>query len=134
LGRNDHLLSSFASPKLGFSFLQNEESPVYQGLVFAKKNRPLAREIGLCLRNIVRSVANFGNAKPIFRKVKMMAKSSTKSGSHSPMNATAAARIQSATARVSGGQVAAGSFAARAQAAAAHNGNGSTGGKSGGNQ
>ncbi|MGD9791772.1 MAG: hypothetical protein AB7K52_15440 [Phycisphaerales bacterium] len=47
-----------------------------------------------------------------------------------PMNAQAAARIQSATAKGSGGQVAKGSFAARAQSAAAHNGGkGGGGGK-----
>lgn len=38
---------------------------------------------------------------------------------HTPMSAQAAARIQSATAKASGGQVAKGSFAARAQSAAA---------------
>ena len=37
------------------------------------------------------------------------------------MNAEAAARIQSATAKANGGQVAKDSFAARAQSAAAHN-------------
>lgn len=37
------------------------------------------------------------------------------------MTQAAASRIQSATARASGGQVSSGSFAARAQSAAAHN-------------
>lgn len=45
-----------------------------------------------------------------------------------PMTAEAAARIQSATARAHGGQVKAGSFAARAQSAAARHG-GKGGGK-----
>lgn len=45
------------------------------------------------------------------------------------MTTSAAARIQGATARANGGQVAAGSFAARAQAAAAHNSAGKSGGK-----
>lgn len=39
-----------------------------------------------------------------------------------PMTPIAAARIQSAAAKANGGQVAKGSFAARAQAAAAKNG------------
>ncbi|HGY9579198.1 TPA: hypothetical protein ACOJPN_002849 [Vibrio harveyi] len=39
-----------------------------------------------------------------------------------PMTLTAAARIQSGQAKANGGQVAKGSFAARAQAAAARNG------------
>ncbi|ELA7921210.1 hypothetical protein Q4905_003528 [Vibrio alginolyticus] len=39
-----------------------------------------------------------------------------------PMTPTAAARIQSGQAKANGGQVAKGSFAARAQAAAAKNG------------
>lgn len=62
-----------------------------------------------------------------------MAKSSAKSAPRSPMTTAAAARIQSATARVNGGQVASGSFAARAQAAVAHNGNSGSTGNSGGN-
>ena len=48
----------------------------------------------------------------------MSAKSSPKS---SPMTTQAAARIQSSTAKGGGGQVKAGSFAARAQSAAATN-------------
>lgn len=48
----------------------------------------------------------------------MSAKSSAKS---SPMNTQAAARIQSGTAKGNGGQVKVGSFAARAQSAAATN-------------
>ncbi len=48
----------------------------------------------------------------------------------SPMTSQAAARIQSASAKGSGGQVARGSHAARAQSAAAHNiGKGSSGSK-----
>lgn len=47
-----------------------------------------------------------------------MSKSSAKS---TPMTNQAAARIQSSTAKSNGGQVAAGSFAARAQSAAATN-------------
>jgi hypothetical protein len=52
-----------------------------------------------------------------------------KTGSNSrgggrPMTPAAASRIQSATARASGGQVRSGSFAGRAQAAAAHNASG----------
>lgn len=43
------------------------------------------------------------------------------------MTQSAAARIQSAGARANGGKVSAGSFAARAQAAAAHNVTGKTG-------
>lgn len=46
---------------------------------------------------------------------------SSKSGSRSPMTPSAAARIQSVAARANGGTVSAGSFVARAQAAAAHN-------------
>lgn len=46
------------------------------------------------------------------------------------MTPDAAARIQSATAKASGGQVAKGSFAAKAQSAAAHNsGKGGGGGR-----
>lgn len=43
------------------------------------------------------------------------------SGSHAPMTPSAAARIQSTAAKAGGGQVAKGSFAARAQSAAARN-------------
>lgn len=46
-----------------------------------------------------------------------------------PMNVQAAARIQGAQAKANGGQVAKGSFAARAQAAAARNGGKGGGGK-----
>ena len=47
-----------------------------------------------------------------------------------PMTAAAAGRIQSASANANNGQVAKGSFAARAQSAAAHNsGKGGGGGK-----
>lgn len=53
-----------------------------------------------------------------------MAKSSSNSGARTPMTSSAAARIQGATARSTGGMVAKGSFAARAQSAAAHNGPG----------
>jgi hypothetical protein len=45
------------------------------------------------------------------------------------MNAEAAARVQSASAKSGGGQVAKGSFAARAQSAAAHNSGKGGGGK-----
>lgn len=62
-----------------------------------------------------------------------MAKFSAKSAPRTPMTTSATARIQSATARSNGGQVAAGSFAARAQAAVARNGKSGSGGKSGGN-
>ncbi|MGR3721964.1 hypothetical protein LGT41_0001485 [Abyssibius alkaniclasticus] len=50
-----------------------------------------------------------------------MAKS-TNTGSKTPMNSTAAARIQRAAAKANGGGVSKGSHAARAQAAAAKNG------------
>lgn len=50
----------------------------------------------------------------------MKAGSGSRGGGRS-MTQAAASRIQSATARSSGGQVSNGSFAARAQAAAAHN-------------
>jgi len=50
-----------------------------------------------------------------------MAKSSAKSAPRSPMTATAVSRIQSATAKANGGQVAAGSFVARAQSVVARN-------------
>ncbi len=53
--------------------------------------------------------------------------SSNGSQGHTPMTSQAAARVQSATAKASGGQVAKGSFAARAQSAAAR-----SGGKGGG--
>lgn len=58
-----------------------------------------------------------------------MAKSSPKPGARTPMTSSAAARIQGATARSTGGTVAKGSFAARAQSAAAHNGSGKSGSK-----
>jgi len=48
---------------------------------------------------------------------------------HTPMTPSAAARIQSATAKAGGGQVAKGSFAAKAQSAAAHNSGKGGGGK-----
>lgn len=61
-----------------------------------------------------------------------MAKSTTKSAPRTPMTPAAAARIQSATAKANGGKVAAGSFAAIAQAAAARNtSSGSTGNSDG---
>lgn len=50
-----------------------------------------------------------------------MSKKSAAPVRSTPMTAAAAARIQSATARSSGGVVPAGSFAARAQSAAAAN-------------
>jgi len=43
-------------------------------------------------------------------------------GSKTPMTPKAAARIQGANAKASGGKITAGSFTARAQAAAAKNG------------
>ncbi len=46
---------------------------------------------------------------------------SSKSGARSPMTQSAASRIQSTDARANNGKVSTGSFAARAQAAAAHN-------------
>lgn len=52
----------------------------------------------------------------------MTTKTSTPSVPVTPMNGTAAARIQSATAKVNGGAVPKGSFAARAQSAAAKGG------------
>lgn len=55
-----------------------------------------------------------------------MSKSSAKS---TPMTSQAAARIQSSTAKSNGGHVAAGSFAARAQNAAAANQGGTKGSK-----
>jgi len=61
-----------------------------------------------------------------------MAKSSAKSAPHTPMTTAAAARIQSTTARASGGKVASNSFPARAQSAAASNAG--AGGKGTGNQ
>lgn len=54
---------------------------------------------------------------------------SQSSQGHTPMTSQAAARIQSATAKSSGGQVAKGSFAARAQSSAAHYGGKGGGGK-----
>ncbi|WP_175997380.1 hypothetical protein [Burkholderia stabilis] len=56
-----------------------------------------------------------------------MTKSGSKSASHTPMTPAAASRIQSATAKVNGGKVEAGSFAARAQAAGARNGKSGSG-------
>jgi len=47
--------------------------------------------------------------------------SNSKSNASTPMTTPAAARIQGAQAKANGGQVAKGSFAARAQAAAAKN-------------
>ncbi len=49
----------------------------------------------------------------------------TGSSPRAPMTQAAASRIQSSTARANGGQVPAGSFAARAQRGAAKNTNGS---------
>ena len=54
-----------------------------------------------------------------------MSKKSASTPAATPMTRTAAARIQANTAVNNGGQVARGSFAARAQRAAAHNSNGS---------
>lgn len=60
----------------------------------------------------------------------MSQQSSSGSQGQSPMTSAAAARIQSATAKAGGGRVAKGSFAARAQSAAARNsGQGGRGGK-----
>lgn len=56
-----------------------------------------------------------------------MAKSHSNSGARTPMTSSAAARIQGAAARSTGGTVAKGSFPARAQAAAAHNDSGKSG-------
>lgn len=56
-----------------------------------------------------------------------MAKSNSNSGARTAMTPSAAARIQSATARSTGGTVAKGSFAARAQSAGAYNGSGKSG-------
>ena len=50
-----------------------------------------------------------------------MSQSQNQSSSGTPMNTEAAARIQSAGAKANGGQTSKGSFAARAQSAAAHN-------------
>lgn len=52
----------------------------------------------------------------------MTTKNSTTSTRVTPMTGTAAARIQSATAKANGGSVSKGSFAARAQSAAAKGG------------
>jgi hypothetical protein len=52
----------------------------------------------------------------------MNAKTSTQAGAASPMTPVAASRIQGATAKGNGGGVAKGSFAARAQSAAAKGG------------
>lgn len=62
-----------------------------------------------------------------------MAKSSAKSAPRTSMTLSAASRIQGATARVNGGRVSSGSFAARAQAGAAKNANRDTNGKVGSN-
>lgn len=51
------------------------------------------------------------------------------SSGQTPMTAQAAARVQGAEARGNGGQVSKGSFAARAQSAAAHNAGKGGGGK-----
>ncbi|MCB4362000.1 hypothetical protein [Quatrionicoccus australiensis] len=56
-----------------------------------------------------------------------MAKSNSNSGARTAMTPSAAARIQGATARSTGGIVAKGSFAARAQSVAARNGAGKSG-------
>lgn len=53
---------------------------------------------------------------------KMASKTSAPSTTRSPMTAAAAARIQSATAKATGGVVAKGSFAARAQSTVAKSG------------
>lgn len=50
-----------------------------------------------------------------------MSKNTGSQGSKAPMTPAAAARIQSATAKAGNGQVAKGSFPARAQSAAAKN-------------
>jgi hypothetical protein len=55
-----------------------------------------------------------------------MSKQTPAAGTRTPMTTVAASRIQSATARVHGGKVPSGSFAARAQSAAVKN----SGGKS----
>lgn len=52
----------------------------------------------------------------------MTSKTSTPAAPSTPMTQTAASRIQSATARTTGGTVAKGSFSARAQSAAAKGG------------
>lgn len=52
----------------------------------------------------------------------MTTKSTTPAANPTPMTTTAAARIQSATAKSSGGTVSKGSFAARATSAAAKGG------------
>jgi hypothetical protein len=59
----------------------------------------------------------------------MSQQGSNGSQGHAPMTPAAAARVQSATAKVGGGQVAKGSFAARAQSAAARNSGKGGGGK-----
>ena len=59
-----------------------------------------------------------------------MSQSQNPSNGGTPMNAQAAARIQSAGAKANGGQTPKGSFPARAQSAAAHNsGKGCEGGR-----
>ena len=50
-----------------------------------------------------------------------MSKSKSSNGSQTPMSSSAAARVQSSNAKASGGAVSKGSFAARAQSAAAKN-------------
>ena len=54
--------------------------------------------------------------------------SNQKSHGQTPMSQQAAARIQSTTAKASGGQISKGSFAARAQSAAARSATGEKGG------
>lgn|GEM_PF-743136 len=51
-----------------------------------------------------------------------MSKNSSSNSKGAPMTSSAAGRIQGAAAKAGGGQVSKGSFAARAQAAAARNG------------
>lgn len=59
-----------------------------------------------------------------------MSQSQNQLNGGTPMNAQAAARIQSAGAKANGGQTPKGSFTARAQSAAAHNsGKGGSGAK-----
>lgn len=60
----------------------------------------------------------------------MSSTNSNAGSNHTPMTPAASARIQSAAASANGGRVASGSFAARAQSAAAHNAAG-RGGNSG---
>jgi hypothetical protein len=58
-----------------------------------------------------------------------MSQQSSGSQSQTPMTQQGASRIQAATAKANGGQVAKGSFAARASSAAAHNSGKGGGGK-----